>query len=517
MGKFKKLSIILFLTLIGVYSFASTGLAKEKNLISVWMWELKDWDPHICYSDCARILTNSYETLVRYEDEKVKPLLATSWEKSEEGRVWTFKLRKGVKFHNGEDFNAQAVKYSIERLLKLEMGAAWNFAIIKEIKIIDNHTVQFISEDPQPMDLLMSAYYGPYMMAPKLTEEKGVEWFQQGNTNGTGPYKLKSYEKGVGAILEKFDGYWGGWKPKQFDVAIYKIVSESSTATQLLKRKEMDIIEDVPMEVAVNLEKEPGIEVNVFESTQNFWYHLHNQKFPTDDINVRKAISHAIDIDEMIETIVGNNNADRAKGPVPYTMWGHGPKLKGYDFNIEKAKKYLEKSKYAKQWKNGELKLTITSYDETKLAPATYIQASLKKIGIDVEIDTTPWPACWDKFLDIKKAPQMTVLDWWAEWPSPRGWLAGAWYKEESPLFNWAYYHNPAYEDLVNKGMSVEATDRAKATEYYVEAQQLLLDDAASVFVADNKYVVHKRKNIKGLKILALYTGSYFIYRLTRE
>ena len=125
-------------------------MAKDKNVVNVWMWEIKDWDPHLCYSDGARILTNIYETLVRYEDGKVTPLLATSWEKSEGGKVWTFKLRKGVKFHNGEDFNAQAVKYSMQRLVKVEGGAAWNFEPIKETKVIDDYTVQFILGTPAP-------------------------------------------------------------------------------------------------------------------------------------------------------------------------------------------------------------------------------------------------------------------------------------------------------------------------------------------------------------------------------
>ncbi|MBW2123517.1 MAG: ABC transporter substrate-binding protein [Deltaproteobacteria bacterium] len=456
--------------LVLAFTFSLVSIGTTKNIIKVFMWEIKDWDPHVCYSDGARILTNIYETLVRYEDGKVTPSLATSWEKSDNGRVWTFKLRKGVKFQNGEPFNAYAVKYSIDRLLKMGKGGAWNFEPIKETRAIDEYTVQFVCDEAQPVDLMMTSYYGPYIMPPKLTEAKGSEWFQRGNACGTGPYKLKSYEKGVGAVLEKFDDYWGGWKPDQFDIAIYKIINESSTAVQLLKRGEMDIIEMVPMEVQESLAKEPGIEMAVFESTQNLWYHLHNQKFPTDDINVRKAISHAINVDEMIETIFGKRNAVKAVGPIPYSLWGHDPTLRTYDYNPEKAKQYLAKSRYADQWKKGELKLTITSYDETRLAPATYIQAALKKIGITAEIDSTPWPACWETFKNKERCPQMTCLDWWAEWPTPRTFLTGPWFKEEETLFNWAYYYNPEFERLVNEAMTYEATDISKASEYYSKA-----------------------------------------------
>ena len=515
MAVLKRIPFILLLAFVLAVSFSSAGMAK--NVVNVWMWEIKNWDPTLCSSDGARILSNIYEQLVRYKDGKVTPLLATSWDKADGGKVWTFKLRKGVKFHNGEDFNAHAVKYTMERQVKLEGYSAWHYEAVTDIKIIDDYTVQFICAYPIPLDLMMSNYYGVYMVPPKLSEEKGTEWFQKGNTCGTGPYKLKSYEKGVGAVLEKFDGYWGGWKPNQFDIAFYKIINESSTAVQLLKRGEMDIIENVPMEVADKLVKDPGIEIYVAESTQNVWYHFHNQKFPTDDINVRKAISHAINVDEMVETVIGKAWATKAVGPIPYTMWGHDPNLKTYDYSIEKAKSYLEKSKYADQWKKGEMKMTITAYDETSLNLSTYIQASLKKIGIVADIDTTPWPASWDSYLDKENAPQMLVLDWWAEWPTPRGWLAGAWFKEEEPLFNWAWYDNPEYEKLVNEGMGYEATDQAKAAAFYSKAQQILLDDAASFFLVDYKYVLIKRTNLKGLNMQPIYNGAYFIYNLTRE
>ena len=95
--------------------------------------------------------------------------------------------------------------------------------------------------------------------------------------------------------------------------------------------------------------------------------------------------------------------------------------------------------------------------------------------------------------------------------------MAGAWFKEEEPLFNWSWYSNPEYEKLVVEGMGLEATDQAKAATYYSKAQQILLDDAASFFLVDYKYVVLKRTSLKGLNMQPLYNGSYFIYNLTRE
>jgi len=506
-----KTFFMVFLVLL--LCFGGTGVAKEKNLITVFFWDIEHWDPHQCASDGGRLLTNIYETLVIYDDGKVIPKLATSWEKSADGKVWTFKLRKGVKFHNGEPFNAAAVKYSIDRVIKLAMGAAWIFEGIAETKVIDEYTVQFISKDPLPVDLMMGAYYAGYMMPPKLTEEKGTDWFQAANACGTGPYKLQSYEKGVQAVLVKNEDYWGGWERNQFDIAIYKVVLESSTAIQLLKRGEMDIIETVPVENIPDLEADPNIKADISDGIANVFYDFHNQKAPTDDINVRKAICHAVNVNELVETIFGKT-ATVANGPLPPTIWGYNPNLKGYDYNPEKAKELLGKSKYAEQWKKDGLEITITAYDDGVVPMAVYIQAALAKVGIKAEIDSTPWPAIWDKLMDKESCPQMTVMDWWADYASPSSWFFSNWFVEDEPLFNWGYYSNPAFEKMVNEGSGLEATDRDKATEIYWKAQQMLIDDATSLFVADRKSVVFMRKEIQGFNYMPLYNGAFWIYNL---
>ena len=512
MFNIKRLCFISCLVFILTFSLTSVGAAKEKNIIAVQFYEIVDWDPSINYSDGARVLTNIYETLLLYDDGKFIPVLATSFEKSPDGKTWTFKLRKGVKFHNGEPFNAQAVKYSFDRTTNMGRGASWIFGPIKEIKVIDDYTVQFICDQPQPVDLMVSSYYGAYIMPPKLAKEKGSEWFQKGNACGTGPYKLKAFEKDIHVVLEKFDDYWGGWKPNQYDIAFYKFIAESSTAIQLLKRGEIDIIEGlgVPIDVHESLDALPDIEAVYSDSYMDLYYHFHNQKPPFDDVNVRKAVSHAVNVDEIIKTIRGKT-AVRAVGPIPYKMWGHDPNLKTYDYDLEKAKQLMKQSKYADQLP---IKITMTAYSEYIVPVSIYIQSAIKKIGIEAEINSTPWPAVWDGLKDKEKCPEMTVLQWWADYPTPSGWFFGNWFVEKDPLFGWSYYNNPEFEKIVNEAYALEATDREKATELYSKAQQILLDDAASLFICDYKRCIFKRKEVKGYRHLTLYQGAHWIYRL---
>ncbi|MBU2510209.1 ABC transporter substrate-binding protein [bacterium] len=507
-----KTSLVLMIVSVLVFGLVAIASAKD-NIINLYMYQIRHWDPHVCTSDGARLLSNIYETLLIYDNGKLIPVLATSWESSPDGKVWTFKLREGVKFHNGEKFNATAVKYSLERVKRMNEGPAWMFEPINKIEIVDEYTVKMICENPTAVDLIMSSYYGAYMLPPKLTEEKGTKWFQEGNGVGTGPYQLVAYETGVQVVMKKFDDYWGGWKPNQFDLAIFKVVNEPSTGIQLLKRGELDTLEKVPVDLVPGLLADPKIRVDYSDSVVNEWYDLHTRKAPTDDINVRKAIIHAVNTEELVTTLLGKSGSV-AKGPLPPSIPGYSPNLKGYEYNPEKAMEYLKKSKYADQWAKGEMKVSISSWSSITDSYFVYMQAALKKVGIEAKIDKTPWPAAWDKMINIKECPQITIQAWWADYATPSGWFVKAWFDIDPIEGNWAYYQNPEFEKTVKKAMLLEATDKKQSNALYEKAQQMLMDDAALLPLADKRNTVFMNKRIKGFRHLPIYNGAYWIYKL---
>ncbi len=513
MSKILRRGFITLLIAFYICGLAPIAAAKIQNLITVYMYEMKHWDPHIATGDEARVLHNIYETLVIYDDGKLKPKLATSWKQTNDGREWTFTLRKGVKFHNGESFNAVAAKYSLDRVRKMGDGPSWMFEPINEVKVVDEFTIKMICKDPTAVDLIMSSYYGAYMMPPRLTEEKGSDWFQAGNAVGTGPYMLVSYEKDVQTVLKKFDDYWGGWESNQFDLAIYKPVEEAVTAIQLLKRGEMDMIEKVPVNSVPALLSNPDIVAVYSDSVVNEFYNFHMQKPPTDDINVRRAICHAVDLDGLVDNLVGKSGI-KGTAPLPVGMFGHNPDLKPFEYNLEKAKQLMAKSKYAEQWRKGELEITVSQWSGITKSYAVYIQSALKKLGIKVVVDTTLWPASEDMFKDKKRCPQMTIQSWWADYATPSGWLKGIWFEDEKLGWNWAYYANPAYEKLINEAMYLEAVDLDKAVSKYKQAQQMLWDDVVMMPLADRRHTVFMRKHIKGFRHLPIYNGAYWIYNL---
>ena len=236
---------------------APSAHAAAKNTATYAMYgDIKDWDPSIAFSLEVMMLANVYEPLLWYNppggDTQFTPALATDWSVSDDGLVWTFKLRKGVTFHDGEPFNAAAAKAALERTIAMKKGAWYIWASVDSIEARDDTTLVIKTTGPQPIDLIASSQYGAYIFSPKAAE-KGTDWFNEGNAAGTGPYTVRQWVKGQQVVLEQFPDYWGGWSDKNFDRVILKPVTENATQLQMLKAGDADFISLVPADLVENL------------------------------------------------------------------------------------------------------------------------------------------------------------------------------------------------------------------------------------------------------------------------
>ena len=507
--------LVLFALLFLFVPLGST--AAQRPILTIAIWGMNDWDPSVAYAIAGSlVLENIYEHLLKYENGKFVPELAVSYEKSADGKVWTFNLRKGVNFHNGEPFNAAAVKFSFDRTIQMGKGPAYLFEAVQEINVLDEYTVQFTCKQPSPLDVLVAQPFGSFIMPPKLTEEKGFEWYQKGNASGTGPYKLVSWEKGVQVILEKNDAYWKGWKPNQYEKVIFKPIAEPSTRVQLLKGGKLDIDAlGFDIDILKSLKKHPEVDVVIADIWKNGLYLLNTQKPPTDDINVRKAICHAVDYDRLVKKLWGET-AVRSQGPLPHTLWSHDANLNMPDYNLDKAKELIKQSRYAEQLAKGNMKLTMTSILPEMDATSIYIQSVLRKIGFTVDIDKTPWPAAWDMLKNKKMAPNLAMLNWDDFQNSPWERLLMLYHTQpdNENLFNWAWYSNPEVDRLIDEARQLEGYNKKKAREYYQTAQKLIVDDAVTLSVIDQKLILVKRKDIRGYKPNVAYSAIVFVHQL---
>jgi peptide/nickel transport system substrate-binding protein len=477
-----------------------------------------DIDPSSSFSDDLVVTTNVYETLTFFNppgsEEAISPKLATSWESTPDAMKWTFHLREGVKFHDGTDFNAEAVKYSIGRTMDLDLGAAYIFAPVEEVNVVDEYTVEFVLSFAAPMDLLLSSGYAAWIFSPTTVEGKDNAWFNLGNDAGTGPYTIESYEPGQSLVITRFDDYWGGWEEGQFDKVIYQFTQDPTVMEQMLRSGEADFSWSIPYENVAALADADGVRVDITPSFQNLLALINVVKPPTDDVLVRQALSYSFPYEAVAENLYAGMGT-QSHGPIPAGMWGNDPKLTQYSYDLDKARDLLSQAGYP----NGgfELRYTYSAGDLDEQQVGELWKAELDKLGIDLTVEGLQWEAQWDLAIsDPSAAQNMFAFYWWPDYVTPYSFLFNMFHCEDEPFFNLGYYCNSEFDALIDKGNEVSGVDINEAADLFVEAQEMLVEDAAAIFIIDLPDVHVIRSDITGYVDNPAYPHVVFWYNLRR-
>jgi peptide/nickel transport system substrate-binding protein len=481
-----------------------------------------DIDPSVSFSDDSVVTSNAYETLVFYNppgsEEVLSPSLATSWESSEDGLIWTFHLREGVKFHDDTDFNAEAVKYSIERTIGLGIGPAYIWDPVDEISVIDDYTVEFKLKYAAPVDLIAASGYGAWIFSPACIEAQGEnvsEWLNEGHDCGSGPYIIESHEKGSRLIMTRFDDYWGGWREGQFDIIDYETIPDPVVRQQMLEAGEADFTYNLPRVNFEDLDARDGITVHINPSFMNLLGLYNNVKEPTNNKLVRQALSYAFPYQQFIDVVM-LGQATQAYGPIPAGLWGHSKDLFQYSYDLDKAKELLTEAGYPDG--GFDLLYTYASGDLEEEQAGELWKAELAKLGINLEVRGMEWEAQWDLAMsDPLAAQEIFVMYWWPDIINPYCWLYGMFHCEEEVLFNDGYYCNPEFDELIDRANELAATDRAESERLFIEAQEILIEEAVAMFFYDLPNDHEIRSDIKGYVDNPAYPHVIFVYKLTRE
>ncbi|MCF8885641.1 MAG: ABC transporter substrate-binding protein [Nitrososphaerota archaeon] len=467
---------------------SQTPSVTKKLVIYASLSEMTTADPSTEFSNSILWLCLVYEPLLWYDplENKFIPALAERWESSKDGTVWTFYLRKGVVFHDGTPFTAEAVKKSIERTIELGQGAAFIWDPVEKIEIVDDYTVTFILKYPAALDSIAASSYGAWIFSPRTPNTP--EWFNQGNDAGSGPYKLVKWDPENEVILEKFEDWWG-WKlpsyemasPKAPDIFIVKIVKDAVTQERLVVAGEIDIAEYIPLEDVDRLKADPNLKVVIKPSFQNLLMLINTKKPPLDNVLVRRAIAHAIPYEDIVK-IARSGLAKVASGPVPTGMPGHFEDFR-YRYDLEEARRLLAEAGYPTGL-DKTLVLVYTAGDVYEQRTSELIAASLSKIGIKVDIRPMSWEEQWALAQSGWENPEMAqdlfIFYWWPTYITPFDFLYNM-FHSGSKAFNLCYYENPEFERLIEEAVSLEGVDKSKALELYYKAQKILYEDVPAV------------------------------------
>jgi peptide/nickel transport system substrate-binding protein len=486
------------------------------------------WDPIASFSTEAAYMANMYEQLVRVNPPgsatQYSPLLAESWDKSADGLVWTFKLRAGVKFHDGEPMNAAAVVKSIEAAAD-HGGASFIWLPLDKVEAVDDLMVKFTLKWAQPLELILGSEYDAYIVSPKALDAAtaNADYWTAGVDAGTGPYTIESYTADKELVLTQFSDYWGGWKPGQYEKVLVQFVPEATTRQQMMEGGEVDLVSSVPLDSLATLATNPDYVVTYEPSLFNYTAFFNTLKPPLDDVKVRQALSYAIPYDDIIK-IGANGLGTQSHGIVPAGVFPYSADVKQYTYDLEKAKALLKEAGH--DGGGFSLKLTYASANSTEETFAPLIKDSFAQIGVDVTIEALDWTQQWALAKTdptAKDAQDIFLLLYWPTYSDAGGdnmWSMFYGTKDAPHLnvtkFNLSYWFNEQYNGLVDAAGGISATDPAGSLAKYTEAQNLLVDEAPAAFLFDTKVAIIVPARITGFKYNLNYPDvRFWFYDLT--
>ena len=439
---------------------------------------------------------NIYDSLVYPTPEgSVEPSLATDWEISEDGLTYTFNIREGVKFHNGNELKANDVAFSMNRLLTIGEGAAYLFkGYVEEAVAVDDYVV----------DIKLSQTFGPFLnVLTKLyiiNEEEvmanmdpsgpygefgdyGRQWMMT-NDAGTGAYYVTDIQEQGYLLAERFEDYWKGWdNPDAPDVIRLIDNTEASTIRTMVGNRELEITDEWQSTENINaMSRMEGVSVSVLSAgmTQNMMY---NTKLaPTDDVNFRKALSYLFDYEMISNQILVDSPV--SIGPVSADTPGAHPSLYQYHYNLDKAREHLEQSQYGDQLDQYPVELFVNSdvADHEKIALA--LQAAAQQVGVTVSISKGPWLTIQERVASVESTPNAICISVAPHYMEAGSMLATRYHSNSTGTWEQAeWLMDDEIDSMIMQ--AIGTVDREERFEKYYEIQEKLVDLAPTAWLVD--------------------------------
>jgi peptide/nickel transport system substrate-binding protein len=445
-------------------------------------------DPHVRYDWSTRMMQQSiYDAMLKYvgSPPKLTPWLAESWTSNADGTEWTFRLAATAKFHSGDPVDAEAVRFSFERALKMNKGVAWmlkDFLKPENVRAADARTVVIKLDRPYAPFLSYLPWW--YIVNPKqvLANQVDGDWGEKwmvGADAGSGPFRIKRWDPNAIMHLEAVPDYWKGWpmgEANRLGGVIYRVIREPAPRKAALQRGEVDVITELTPDDFDQLKTVAGVRLEDHPGMTTFGIKFNTQTGPTADVNLRKAIAHAFDYDSLIQ--LHNGGAKLQTGPFPHAISGHIDVPNIPRRNLDKAKEYLAKSKYPQG--GIELEYVHVQGLEDPRRIGLLLLNNLQPLNIKVNIVGQAWPTMVQRGSKAETAPNMTSI-----YVTPTGTdpdtVAYQYHRSSWGLYyGMSHYENPEVWKLIDEARAEPVWEKRAAL--YAEIQRRVSDDQPEIF-----------------------------------
>ena len=469
------------------------GSADADSLITIGIPQDLDesLDPHVAEGAGTReVLFNVFEGLVKPNSNgDLIPAVASDYSINEDGTVYTFTLREGVKFHNGKKVTVQDVKASLDKCAGTESGEPLvaAFSAVKEINTPDDKTIEVVLKESDT-DFL-----------PNLTAAILPADHLDASTEpvGTGPYKYVSRSPQENIILESFDDYWG--EKAKIKTVVLKIVADADTIVMNLEGGSIDLMARLSTTQAAQLSDN----FDIYEGTMNLVQalYINNSVEPFNNTKVRQALSYAVDVQEIMDFVSDGKGTETGSSMFPAFGKYYMKELNDtYNTDIDKAKQLLNEAGYPDGF---EFTITVASNYQQHVDTAQVLKEQFKKIGVTANINLVEWDT-WLNDVYIGRNFETTVVGVDASTLTASAML-GRFVSDSGK--NFVNYNNPEYDKVY--GEAIATVDDDVRTEKYKMCERILSEDAANVYIQDLPNMVAVNKKFGGYEFYPLYVMDF--------
>jgi peptide/nickel transport system substrate-binding protein len=437
--------------------------------------EAATMDPHLSGSKIDRqVYHNIYEPIVTLDARLgIKPGLAESWTQPDP-KTLVFKLRRGVKFHDGTDFNAEAAKFNFERMKNEPKSVRkGEVANIDTVEVVDSHTVKVNLKKPDAALLATLTDRAGMMVSPKVVQERGAELGRNAKGAGTGPFEFVEWVKDSHLIIKRNDAYWNRQGGPYLDRVRYRPIPDDVVKLQSLQSGEIDAMDYVqPRDVAA-VKADKNLVVVDVPSLADFAYQLNLTRPPFNNKALRQAVAYALDLEQIVKGVWLNVGVP-ANGPIPPTSWA-------YDKSIAPIKRDLAraKAKLAEGGQAGGFTFTLTTNNiPINVQEAEVMQAQLAEAGITAKVKLVDSATLISD--GNNKSFEMISFQWSGR-PDPDGNTYQFLRTTPGTSFNWSGVSNPQIDAILDK--TREISNQAERRKLYSELTKLLQDELPMIFI----------------------------------